>query len=284
MPNRQLRDGLRKSPRIKDLSMEARWLYVCLLTCADDFGRYHADPDIVSGDCLPFDRHLHDTCRALVRQLSDVGMLQLYEVEGVEYLQITRWRERVRSKSSKYPDPPEAASSPIDGQASDTCPSHDRQLTALPRASITTSTTTSTTRDDAGAAAPPSDQQEAGGHDPGRVPAAGRRRMTVSPLALPIVEQLVAHVIASCGRAEVPAAEQALWQEQITAWLSEKRVDPTLAARVATWLVTHGERWLKVADARQFGWNFDAMHAAMKAPAPGGAPAPAGPAGEMVSW
>jgi hypothetical protein len=116
MPNRIIREGIRKSLKVCELPPLTRWLFVCVLTAADDFGRYHADARLVSGDCLPFDGVPPDECARMIDDLQSAGLVQVYESEGRPYLQIRNFDQRVRSKTSKFPDPP-----PIDGHTSDSC-------------------------------------------------------------------------------------------------------------------------------------------------------------------
>lgn len=104
----------------------------------------------------------------------------------------------------------------------------------------------------------------------------GRGRMTASPLAVDIVDLLEQHVLARCGRLEVSAGDRQLWQEQVTAWLRDGKRDPRLALRVAEYLAAHGEAFVGVADARQFGWQFDKLHQAMLRATNGPLPAAGG--------
>ena len=46
------------------------------------------------------------TVEKLLRELAGNGLILLYTVEGKPYLEVLRWRERVRTSKSKYPCPP----------------------------------------------------------------------------------------------------------------------------------------------------------------------------------
>lgn len=77
-----------------------------LITIVDDHGRFEADPTLLASLCFPMNREvdarrISDICQ----HLSASDMVLFYEVAGTQYLQLTRWTERIRSKS-RYPDPP----------------------------------------------------------------------------------------------------------------------------------------------------------------------------------
>ncbi len=110
MPQRILRPGLTTSKRFNRCSWPAQSLYARLLTLVDDYGRFEADPQLVDSYAFPFggpDGQMltsADICEQM-RALADKKLLVLYEIDGKQYLQLTAWKERIRSES-KCPAPP----------------------------------------------------------------------------------------------------------------------------------------------------------------------------------
>ena len=105
MPNRELREGIRTSPTISELTDPAFRLYVLLLTAADDFGRFHADPRLVNSACFPFGGTSPASVSKSLSQLGQKGIIKVYEIDGREYMEIQQWKQRKRCNNSKYPDP-----------------------------------------------------------------------------------------------------------------------------------------------------------------------------------
>ena len=107
MPTRILRDGINSSSRINSLSTGAEILYRRLMSVADDYGRFYGSPAAIRGACWP-------TAPEKVRE-SEVGqwlkecaaglrpLIQLYEVDGCRFLEITEFGQKIRSKS-KFPE------------------------------------------------------------------------------------------------------------------------------------------------------------------------------------
>lgn len=108
MPNRILREGINSSARVNAMSFGAQLLYRRLISVVDDYGRFHAAPATVLGACWP-------TCpdRVTAGQVKEwLGecetgprpLVKTYYVEGCMYLEITEFKQQVRTKS-KFPDP-----------------------------------------------------------------------------------------------------------------------------------------------------------------------------------
>jgi hypothetical protein len=53
MPNRLLFDRILRSRKIASLDPMAELFYRRLMSVADDFGRYYADPALLLSDCFP---------------------------------------------------------------------------------------------------------------------------------------------------------------------------------------------------------------------------------------
>jgi hypothetical protein len=110
MPSRIVREGINTSSKINALSPLAELFYRRLMTVADDYGRFYANPATLRGACWP-------TCPEKVTETQILGWLseclatanQLlikYSSGGAEYIQIENFGQQTRGKS-KFPEPTE---------------------------------------------------------------------------------------------------------------------------------------------------------------------------------
>jgi hypothetical protein len=107
MPTRILRDGILDSERVDKLSFEAEVFYRRLMSVADDYGRFEADPVILRARCFPrrtdtitvqqIDSWLMETVKA--------ELATVYQLSRKRFVELRDFGQRIRSKS-KYPDPP----------------------------------------------------------------------------------------------------------------------------------------------------------------------------------
>jgi len=111
MPQRFLRPGLRTSPRWNKISHTAARLYIAILTLVDDYGRYDGRPAVLWADAFavwndqnPDQIITRQVTAADCCQLAAEKLLEFYEIDGRQYLQVLQWQERARNKS-KWPDP-----------------------------------------------------------------------------------------------------------------------------------------------------------------------------------
>lgn len=107
MPNRIARDSARTSKTLAQLSDFGERGFWRLMLTADDFGRFEADPPVVLAQCFPR-LAASVTLRKVEAMLAEcvaVGLIILYEVEGVGYGQFVKADKYFtrRSKHSKYP-------------------------------------------------------------------------------------------------------------------------------------------------------------------------------------
>ncbi|MBR2800319.1 MAG: hypothetical protein IKE04_05530 [Oscillospiraceae bacterium] len=117
MPNRIIKESIRTSRSVNELSDFDFRLWVYLITYVDDFGRGSADPELLKG--LVFTRRKGVTDKQIsdgIARLANAGMVNLYEVDGEPFLYFPTWAEhqRVRNSIGRYPAPddslqPEAA-------------------------------------------------------------------------------------------------------------------------------------------------------------------------------
>jgi hypothetical protein len=119
LPNRILREAILTSRAVSGLSDSGQIFYRCLMSVADDYGRFEADIDILRARCFP--RQLDRWPPSRVREaLSECGearssdgepLLSVYKLDK-EYLQINNFQQRIRADKkgnptlSKYPESP----------------------------------------------------------------------------------------------------------------------------------------------------------------------------------
>jgi len=110
MPNRFIKECCRTSPTLQTLTHFQERLFWRLLTVADDFGRFEAQPLFIKNTCFPLgcDETLADVSRCL-QMFADQNMCVFYTKNGRSYgqfLNFTRYQGPPRAKVSKFPDPP----------------------------------------------------------------------------------------------------------------------------------------------------------------------------------
>ena len=107
MPNRILKESICTSESIDSLTEFQEVFFYRLLVNCDDFGRFFANPKILSSRLFPLrsvsTNQVDDAIDALVRE----GMITIYVVGGKEYVQVNAWKnhQQVRATKSKYPSP-----------------------------------------------------------------------------------------------------------------------------------------------------------------------------------
>ena len=78
------------------LSRDARLLFIGLISMADDEGRFLASSAAISGYVFPNDEIPAKKLREWVNELADVGVIHLYNIQGVSYGQIPTFRTHQR--------------------------------------------------------------------------------------------------------------------------------------------------------------------------------------------
>lgn len=109
MPVRLLKSSLRTSERWHRARYFDRCFYISLLNLVDDYGRYEGNPTLLASECFPYgdENGLPVTPLAIdgvLRSLADKDLIIVYKLDGKQFIAITRWDERIRSKP-KYPAP-----------------------------------------------------------------------------------------------------------------------------------------------------------------------------------
>jgi hypothetical protein len=109
MPDRVIRDELLTSERYWQCSPLARNLFVGIMLCADDCGRYTGSTFALASRCMGGSIPAGQVA-GLLAELTAADLVRAYEGEadGATYLYIPRFRQRMRYPKSRYPDVPEA--------------------------------------------------------------------------------------------------------------------------------------------------------------------------------
>lgn len=98
--------------RVGLVSRDARLLWLVLLTAADDEGRLRALPAAILGHGYPYGDATGEEVERWLVELAQMGLLDLYEHQGVRYAAHPRWRshQRIdRPTRSSLPAPPGAS-------------------------------------------------------------------------------------------------------------------------------------------------------------------------------
>lgn len=115
MPVRILREGILTSERVDLLSASAEVFYRRLMSVVDDFGRFSANPKLLRASCFPLrlDTVSDGNVLAWLQECIEAGLITTYEVTAKHYLEFADFRQQVRSKASKFPDPLATAKHPL---------------------------------------------------------------------------------------------------------------------------------------------------------------------------
>ena len=109
MPNRILKESIVTSCEIDQLAPQEEVFFYRLLVVCDDFGRQDARPSVLRAKCFPLrlDRVKDKDVQKWLQSLATVGLVELYTVEGKQYVQVAKWHkhQQRRAKHSKFPGP-----------------------------------------------------------------------------------------------------------------------------------------------------------------------------------
>lgn len=112
MPNRIIKESIKRSPEIDRLSWFEEVVFYRLIVTADDYGRLDGRPVVLKNDLFPTKETI--TKKAIedaIEKLVSVGLLIPYvDAESdMPYLAFKKWEKHqtIRNKYSRYPAPPE---------------------------------------------------------------------------------------------------------------------------------------------------------------------------------
>lgn len=110
MPNRIIKESIKRSPEIDALSWFEEVVFYRLIVSADDYGRLDGRPVVLKNDLFPTKETV--TKKAIedaIAHLASVGLLVPYvdRESGMPYLYLRKWEKHqvVRNKHSKFPAP-----------------------------------------------------------------------------------------------------------------------------------------------------------------------------------
>lgn len=108
MPNRIIKDSIRTSRTVNNMTDFQFRFWVYLITYVDDYGRGSADPELLKGFVFPRRKGVTEsTIKKALLDLASSGSVLLYEVDGEPYFCFPNWssHQRIQTKKSKFPAP-----------------------------------------------------------------------------------------------------------------------------------------------------------------------------------
>jgi hypothetical protein len=99
---RTIKPEFPQSESIGKLSRDARLLYIQLWTIVDDAGRARAASRMLASLLYPYDDDARDLIDGWLAELEHGDHIRRYEVDGSQYLEVTKWLEHQKiDKPSK---------------------------------------------------------------------------------------------------------------------------------------------------------------------------------------
>lgn len=109
MANRMIRDTT-KSDKINKLSDFEECFFNRLMQKADDYGAYYGSAKLLNAYLFPLKDHITDgAVMQALKACEAAGLIMLYSVDSKAYSFIFEFGQRLRSKYSKFPLPPQSA-------------------------------------------------------------------------------------------------------------------------------------------------------------------------------
>lgn len=109
MPNRVIKESIKRSPQIDALTWFEEVVFYRLIVTADDYGCIDGRPVLIKNELFPTRENVtRKSVEDAITKLVAVGLLYQYEVDGKPYLAFPTWEkhQRIRNKHRKYPAPP----------------------------------------------------------------------------------------------------------------------------------------------------------------------------------
>lgn len=108
MPNRILKESIRTSKGINNLSDFDFRVWTYLITYVDDYGRGNADPELLKSFLFPRRTSITEKqIRKSLTTLAEADLINLYSIDDEIYLFFPSWdkHQTIRNKRSKFPEP-----------------------------------------------------------------------------------------------------------------------------------------------------------------------------------
>lgn len=119
-----IREGWIDSDRVDALDVHSERFFIRLCLKADDYGRFHASPQLLKSLLFPMKDDIRNTdMTRCLNKCEESGLIRCYEVAGKRYLEIENFGQRLRAKVSKYP-PMDDTRQPL----ADTCQTDDGHM------------------------------------------------------------------------------------------------------------------------------------------------------------
>jgi len=106
MPNRVIKDSIKRSSEIDSLTWFQEVCFYRLMVTADDYGYYYANPVILKSDLFPLKEDVTKASIAeALKRMEEANLIELFENDGKQYLHIKTWdkHQRIRNKTSHFP-------------------------------------------------------------------------------------------------------------------------------------------------------------------------------------
>lgn len=110
MPNRIIKESIRTSDTVAEMTDFQFRLWVGLIVSADDYGRGDARPKILKGQIFPLRKKVKEKdIESALNGLAALGCVELYTVNGKPYYSFPTWgsHQRIRNSVQKFPSPDE---------------------------------------------------------------------------------------------------------------------------------------------------------------------------------
>ena len=108
LPNRIIKETIRTSKKVNQISDFDFRLWVYLITYVDDYGRGSADTELLRSFLFPRRKDVTEArIEKALAALSEAEMLTIYMAGGERYLCFPNWEahQTIRNKKSKFPEP-----------------------------------------------------------------------------------------------------------------------------------------------------------------------------------
>ena len=108
MPTRLIREGILTSEPVNSLNWAEEVFYRRLLSVVDDFGRYYASPKLLRAACYPLhiDKVSDSDIGKWLAACATAALVRVYPAQdGKSYIEVQRFNQQVRAKTSKFPQP-----------------------------------------------------------------------------------------------------------------------------------------------------------------------------------
>lgn len=114
MPDRIVRAAILTSEPVNQLSWPAEVFYRRLFSVVDDHGRYDGRPTLLRAHLYPLkiDRVSDADVGKWLTECVNADLVSVYQVSDRPFLEVRKFGQRVRSETSKWPDPPADGSGP----------------------------------------------------------------------------------------------------------------------------------------------------------------------------